>query len=212
MTEHVLDRRPHFDERSKAYPIRALLDTSQPRSYSWRCTTWLDQGREGACVGHAWAHERAAMPVERPATSEDAFEIYRAAQKIDPWPGEDYSGTSVLAGAKAAMTKGWLKEYRWAFNLNDTLTAISRKGPVVLGIDWYEGMFETDIYGYVRPTGALAGGHAILARGVNITRRTVSLHNSWSQDWGVNGRALITWDDLGMLLASGGEACVPVLR
>jgi hypothetical protein len=45
-----LDRLIQFDERSRAFPIRALLpDKAKPRSYSWPCGVWLDQGQEGAC-------------------------------------------------------------------------------------------------------------------------------------------------------------------
>ncbi len=206
----VLDRVPQFDARSRQYPIRALLSTTTPRSYTWRCNTWLDQGAEGACVGHAWAHERAARPVERTASSADAFEIYYMAQDLD---GQDWTvGTSILAGAKATVEKGWLYEYRWGFGLQDALAAISRHGPVVLGIDWHTGMFDTDDQGFIRPTGTVAGGHAILATAVSVTRRTVTLHNSWGESWGANGKALISWDDLGLLLAADGECCVPVRR
>lgn len=212
MTTRILDRRVSFDERSRQYPIRELLTTTRPRSYTWSVGTWLDQGTEGACVGFAWAHERAARPVARPATETDARALYRHAQTLDEWPGENYDGTSVLAGAKASTARGWLTEYRWAFNLNDALAAISRHGPCVLGIDWYTGMFDPDPDGFLHPDGPLAGGHAILAVGVNVNRRTVTLHNSWGRGWGVDGKAKLSWDDLGFLLSEQGECCVPVRR
>jgi hypothetical protein len=206
-----LDRLPEFDERSRSYPIRGLVPQT-PRSFTWRCDTWLDQGTEGACVGHGWAHEAAARPVPRQVTSADAMAIYRRARQLDQWPGEDYSGTSVIAGAKATKERGWLREYRWGFSLNDALTAISRHGPCVLGLDWWTGMFAPDLNGQVHVTGRLEGGHCILAVGVNVKRRTVTLHNSWGHGWGVGGRCFISWDDLGGLLADGGECAVPVLR
>lgn len=62
-----LDRLVQFDERSRGYGIVPLLeaqDKTQPRSYTWGCDIrTLDQGREGACVGFAWAGEAAARPV-----------------------------------------------------------------------------------------------------------------------------------------------------
>lgn len=131
---------------------------------------------------------------------------------MDQWPGEDYDGTSVLAGAKVMLARGFIREFRWAFNLQDLLVTVSRKGPVVLGINWYESMFEPDADGYLRPNDSLAGGHAILCIGVNVKRRDVTLFNSWGPNWGNLGRARVTWDDLDRLLHEDGEACVPVRR
>jgi hypothetical protein len=214
-----LDRLESFDERSRSFPVRALLATTAPRSYTWGVPGGvgqvLDQGREGACVGFAWAAERAARPVPRPTTDADALAVYRAAQVVDEWPGEAYSGTSVLAGAKVAAERGWLTEYRWGFGLDDALAAISRHGPCVLGIPWYDSMYRPTIKGgraSITVTGTVVGGHAILARGVSVKRREVLLRNSWGPDWGIGGDAAISWDDLGRLLAAGGECCVPVLR
>jgi hypothetical protein len=214
-----LDWLPYKDARSRNYPIRELLGATGPRSYTWGVPGGrgqvLDQGREGACVGFAWAAERAARPIPRPTTNADALAIYRAAQVIDEWPGEAYSGTSVLAGAKVARERGWLREYRWAFGLDDALAAISRHGPAVLGIPWYDSMYRPTVNNgraTITVSGSVVGGHAILARGVSVRRRQVMLRNSWSASWGLGGDAWISWDDLGRLLADGGEACVPVLR
>jgi hypothetical protein len=206
-----LDRREQFDERSRAFPIRALVPT-KPRSYTWRCCVTLDQGREGACVGFAWAHEVSARPLELRQETSDALWFYREAQKVDEWPGENYSGTSVLAGAKVVQREGFLTEYRWAFGLQDLVLALGYKGPAVLGIPWYEGMYEPDPKGIIRPTGRVAGGHAILANGVNVKRELVRLHNSWGPDYGLGGSAFISFGDLERLLHEDGEACIPVVR
>lgn len=212
----ALGRLPEFDERSRAFPIRALLPSVGPRSYTWALAGVdepLDQGQEGACVGFAWSHEAAAKPViERGITNQFAYDAYRAAQQIDQWPGDDYDGTSVLAGAKIMLARGYIREYRWCFNLDDVLTTVSRRGPVVLGINWYEGMFNTDANGYVRPTGSIAGGHAIMCNAVNITRKDVTLTNSWGINWGRYGRCRMTWEALDRLLHEDGEACVPIRR
>lgn len=206
-----LDRLVQFDERSRAYPIRAVVP-KKPRSYTWRCKTYLDQGSEGACVGFSWAHEIAARPKESIVQVDTARKIYQRAQQIDEWPGEAYEGTSVIAGAKAAVELGAIKEYRWAFGLEDLVLAIGYTGPVILGVNWYSGMFNTDEKGFIKPDGYLAGGHAILANGVNVKSRYVKLHNSWGPHWGKQGSAYITFDDLNRLLQEKGEACVPLLR
>lgn len=210
--ERTLDRRIHYDPLSRNFPIRELVGPRPPRSYTWRCDMWLDQRSEGACVGFAWAHELVARPKVVPADENLARTIYREAQRLDVWQGEAYSGTSVLAGAKAVHARGHLREYRWAFGFDDLLLAIGYAGPAVLGLEWRTGMWNTDDKGFVHVTGQVVGGHAILAHAVSVKGRYVVLHNSWGTSWGVNGRARISFDDLDALLRDGGEACIPVFR
>lgn len=230
----VFDRAVYFDERSRNYPITAGISTYPLRGYTWSCAAFNDQGQQGACVGFAWSHELTARPYPVPTDNALARSIYLRAQQIDEWAGEDYSGTSVLAGAKATKellnTSGqaYLQEYRWAFGINDLLLALGYKGPAVLGLNWYSGMFNTDSAGFIRKTGSWVGGHAILARGCSLVwvdkngprqysnldtqRSYVLLRNSWGADWGTNGDAKISVADLDALLRENGDACVPVLR
>ncbi len=208
----VLDRLVEFDEASRAYPIREAVGDKPLRSYTWRCEAWNDQGREGACVGFAWSHELAARPVVLPASEAEALALYRRAQVLDQWPGENYEGTSVIAGAKAVQERGGLLEYRWAFGLDDLALAVGYKGPAVLGVNWYEGMFDTDADGYVRVSGRVAGGHAILCRAVSVPGQYFVLRNSWGRSWGVDGDCKVSFADMGRLLAEDGEACIPVRR
>lgn len=214
MSDPRLGRRVSFDERSRNFPIRAIMPTgARPRSYTWACPVWLDQGQEGACVGFAVSHEAAARPVSvKGITNDTAKALYDRARQLDEWPGESYSGTSVLGGVKAGQEKGWYAEYRWSFSLEDLILAIGYKGPAVLGVNWYDSMFDTDKNGLVKVTGSIAGGHAILARGVNIRQKLVCLRNSWGRDWGLDGDCFISFDDLKKLLYEDGEACVPVKR
>lgn len=214
MPDHGLGRLPEFDDRSKSFGIRTLLGAPRPpRSFTWSCKAHLDQGSEGACVGFSFAHELAARPVQIPATDALAFQIYREAQKIDQWPGEAYSGTSILAGAKIVQARGYFTEYRWGFNLADVLEAVSYHGPAVIGINWYSGMSQPDMtHGFLSVTGRIQGGHAILIRGVSVRRQAVLLHNSWGRDWGINGTAQLRFADLERLLNEDGECCIPVKR
>lgn len=210
----VFDRRVRFDERSRNYPVRALIAAdARPRSYTWRCEKWLDQGREGACTGFALAHEAAGRPVVVAGiTNITAQDVYHRARELDEWPGEDYEGSSVLGAMKAGMERGWYKEYRWAFGEADLALAIGHCGPAVLGINWYEGMLTPDLFGKIRVSGAVAGGHAILCNGYNARRREYRLHNSWGEDWGQRGECIIGADDMARLLREQGEACIPVVR
>lgn len=233
----VLDRLVQFDEESRNYRAVEGIEDKPFRSYTWSCDVYNDQGREGACVGYAWGHELSARPVVHRVGADFATAIYHRARQIDPWPGEDYEGTSVLAGIKAVMEV--LNErdlplyggYRWAFGIQDVVRTIGYKGPVVLGINWHYSMYFPDKNHFIAPTGNPIGGHAILANGVKVVEKVpddsygikswdnvdldksyVRLHNSWGTDYGKGGDAFITLRNLDALLKANGEACIPTLR
>lgn len=220
-----LDWRSFHDERSRAYPVRTLVGDAPPViKRLWTGGPVLDQGSEGACVGFAWAGELAASPV-RVARVSDAFalDLYRQAQTLDEWEGEAYSGTSVLAGAKASAARGYIGQYRWSFSIEDLRDAVIHLGPAVIGIPWYDGMYDPRPSGLLNVSGPVVGGHAILVRGYHpgirlkgegwFTRHEVFvLRNSWGSDYGRGGDAYVTAADLATLLATQGEACIPLDR
>ena len=208
-----LGRLIEFDLTSTRYPIRSLLGPrSVLQSKEWPCFEYLDQGNVGACVGFSCEHDIAADPVMLPVSHNHAMQIYKEAQRIDPWPGEDYEGTSVLAGVKTLKAMGYISEYRWAFSIDDVLDTLANYGPVIFGINWYSGMFYPNAAGVINPSGSLAGGHAILGVGYNHEHQLVHLHNSWGQGWGRGGDCWISVANLTRLLNERGEACVPVVR
>jgi hypothetical protein len=232
----TLDRIPQFDERSRGFAAVQPDDRRPFKNKNWTCDLSLDQGREGACVGFALAHELAATPKKITTSESMALEIYRNAQKIDPWPGEDYSGTSVLAGMKTVQSmthpdgRPLIREYRWAFGLEDVMRVISYNGPVVLGIEWQSSFYEPDAEGRIWLNNDPVGGHAILAKGLNLVpnagvdepvdltdldlvESTVTLHNSWGEGYGDGGDCYINLHDLRHLLHDkDGEACIPLKR
>lgn len=208
-----LDRIPEFDPKSRRFGIAEVLPDKPKRSYSWRTAKVLDQGREGACVGFGWSHELLARPVVQGGVDDAyALSIYHEARELDDWPGEDYSGTSVLAGAKAVQRRGHMTEYRWGFSLDELVMALGYQGPVVLGLNWYTGQMAADAENYIRPTGQVEGGHAICAFGVSISKQRIALVNSWGDDWGDGGRCWMTFEDMDRLLHEQGEQCIPVGR
>lgn len=216
-TDHSmpLGRLVQFDERSRQFSIRELIASSTaPRSYTWRCDTYLDQASSSSCVGHSWAHEIIARPAVDHVDSAYAYSVYHRAQQIDEWPGAEpsYYGTSVLAGAKATKETGRIAEYRWAFGIDDMIMAVGRKGPAVVGTAWYEGMFYPDAEGVMKPTGRVSGGHAYLVKGVSLKKEQFRIHNSWGKSWGKGGDAYISFEDMDRLLKEQGECCIPVKR
>jgi hypothetical protein len=212
--QHGFGRLVSFDEKSRNFPIRALIaDKAERISRLWPCDIVLDQGSEGACTGFSVSHEAAAEPVVVPnITDEIALEIYRRARQLDEWPGEDYDGSSVLGAMKAAKERGWYDEYRWAFGEEDLALALGYKGPAVLGINWYEGMSDPDRDGLITATGSVQGGHAILCNGYDAEKKLYRLHNSWGKGFGVKGECFVCVEDMVKLLKEDGEACIPVVR
>lgn len=230
MPKRTFDWMSNHDPRSRNFPIMAAITPVEPRNISWKVPTPLDQGQEGACVGFAWLHEALTTPVKvvlafvrallplglggKPGNVVAQW-IYKQAQKIDEWAGESYDGTSVNAGAKVMRKLGLIKEWRWCFSVDEVIQALMR-GPVVLGIPWYYGMYEAP-GGILKVSGHLVGGHAIVARAYRKAgvifpdEAAIGLFNSWG-DWGDKGCAWIRASELKALLAEQGEACVPVSR
>lgn len=209
-----LGRIKQFDERSRSFNVKELVDDKPLRSYTWRIKERLDQLDTPACVGFSWAQELVSRPKEvLGLNSEFAYtKVYRAAQQLDDFPGGNYEGTSVLAGAKAIQTLGFMKSYHWAFSFQDALRSIGYMGPGVLGIDWYESMFEADSDGFLKVEGEVAGGHAILVRGINLKDKYVLLANSWGASFGIGGDCKLRFDDFERLLGEDGEYVTPVGR
>ena len=220
-----------MDEASRAYPIRTLVAGQKPRSYTWKLPVPnLDQGREGACVGAGFTHELLSRPV--PIAGLDMTfareRVYWPTQQRDPWEGGEYpgaqpvyGGTSVLDGAKTIVDLGYATGYRWTFSMDDLILAVGFGGPVVMGLDWFEGMFEPDEDGFIWPTGQWVGGHCILNNRVMIGRHArykgrqfFELPNSWGPDWGpIGGYCRLDFEAMRYLLIERrGEGCVMVGR
>jgi hypothetical protein len=215
-----------FDRRSLDFPVGAALNTEQqePVSHTWAIpdgTPVLDQGSEGACVGFGVTNELLFYPVAvRGLDAVFAREkIYWVAQREDPWPGGSYDGaspryegTSVLYGVKAAADLGYYTEYRWATKEKELALGVGYLGPAIIGVDWYEGMFQPDSKGFIHPTGDKAGGHCTLIIGVNVKSGYYDLHNSWGASWGTKGNCKISFEDMQKLLGDGGECCIITQR
>jgi C1A family cysteine protease len=215
MSSMILDWKPNHDERSREYPMRTLLSQVPIETKMWQQGTILDQGQEGACVGFGWTAELLAEPMPYQAREDSgnnyARNLYLEAKVLDEWPGENYEGTSVLAGAKALKNRNLIGGYRWCFGIDELRDTIISQGPVVIGVPWYEGMYEAE-GGVVTITGKKVGGHCLTVTGYDADKNMFRWQNSWGRGYGLDGSALIGYNDLAGLLSEQGEACIPMDR
>lgn len=239
-TARVLDWRPRYDERSRGYGM-APADAGLPATgVLFRHTLLLDQGQEGACVLCALTHEAAAYPYPVPGLTLDyALGAYREAQRRDPWPGEAYAGTSVLAGCLTMRDRGHYSGFRWAFSPEQLAHGLvvrekgRQRGPAAVGVQWREGSYQTDHLGLLRPSGNVVGGHCLCFLGfvpadpdellrlqlerVGLWNAVVSLRgepcfvvlNSWGEVFGQRGLCIVPLSVAREWCATGWEAAQP---
>lgn len=186
--------------------------------------TPLNQGSEGTCVGHGWRHWLEAAPVIQITGIEEpsARNIYIAAIARDEWAGNDWGdmqfGTSVRAGGKALTDLGLVSEYNMTRSVHTAADWVGGKnaenffigGPLVIGVNWYTSMFETDAEGFLRISGRVEGGHCVCLLGWSEKRGVFYGVNSWGREYGRNGRFIIAAEDFSRLLSEDGEAWTAV--
>lgn len=215
-----LGRKHAFDPRDHAFLRRATLPHAKPqrRRMYWIMPDNLDQGQSPQCVAYGWEHYLMASPVKNRMYKTPA-DLYHEAQLADEWPGEDYDGTSVRAGAKALQAAGYLKSYEWAFDLDTMTRHLLDFGPVVVGTNWYEDMFFPSAYSgkdlFLTVTGNFAGGHCWVLDGCNLDGKCYCGEpgkyqgfNSWGKDWADSGRFWICPKDVARLIREDGEVCM----
>lgn len=186
----------------------------------------LDQGQYGTCVGNGWSQWANTDPIDDKYTEgmgqsaknggPYARAVYYEATVIDGQPDDPdapnggQQGSTVRSGAKAMQARTRLSAYAFASSIDEIKQFVQQSGPVVVGTDWTNDMFNPDANGYITPTGATEGGHCYLIVGDLESEGAFLFQNSWGSSWGLNGRFKMKYADFEKLLNSGGEACAAV--
>ena len=203
------------DKRDSNFLIenRLYLTSTNLTSRYWDSEEWWgNQGNTPQCVGYAWAHWIEDGPVKHGGRAPiiNPTLIYREAQKLDEWLGENYDGTSIRGAAKYLKNTGKISSYLWTYDLGVLIQTLLTKGPVVVGTNWYMGMFYPNRNGLIKVTGINAGGHAYVINGVDTRTKLFRIKNSWGRSWGKNGFAFISFSDMQRLMREQGEICLAV--
>ena len=211
-----LGRHVEHDPRSRNYSYRRSLPITSVQHMSY--IDILDQGQLGSCTGNAAVGALGYAPfwesLSASLLDEDlAISVYSQATVEDSFPGvypPTDTGSSGLAVAKVLQGRGLISGYRWMFSYLDALGALMQ-APVIVGTNWYEGMFYPDATGRVTISGAVAGGHEYILDGYDAEAGkgfggVVWCRNSWGADWGVQGRFAMFGATLQRLLEQDGDA------
>lgn len=200
---------PSVDLRDSQYLMGAHLgDVIVLPGYKlWEIGEILDQGTEGSCVGHGWAAWHNSKPTGHVNQVDHNYAVgwYERAQEIDEWPGTDYDGTSVRAGARVGVERGLLDEYVWATGLDEIDAWLLGKGPLVIGAKWFRSMDEVDSEGFVAvdPESGVRGGHCLLCYGIG-RGGNYNFQQSWGYGYGKEGTFRMRPEDMMRWIASSG--------
>lgn len=218
-----LGRNVVHDSTSRRYAFAARRDPRELQSKRHAMhLPILDQANEGSCTGHGataniggdafWAAAREVVSTDAQEAHLYARGLYSQATTLDPWEGQfepDDTGSDGLSVAKALQQRGLISGYQHAFSLEATLNALAAR-PVIVGTSWLRDMFEPGADGRIAVSGAVDGGHEYCLDELDVENRRAWIRQSWGARWGQGGRAWMTWDDLGRLLADDGDCTVLV--
>lgn len=220
------------------FSARALLPRITPElppSKYWVSDTLaLDQGAVSAAVGFCAARLRRTDPLpEDPVHAsrdidlqfpgeEGSFQCsagdllesdrlgyyyYALCKEKD---GHEGPGTWARVACSVLREEGVIGAYLWAHTPEEFEQWIMLRGPIMVGLNWYEGMMEPDEEGIVRLTGEIVSSHQVLVRGLNLLEGRYLIANSWGAQWGQLGDCWIAKDDLHRLVFDeSGDAICP---
>lgn len=171
----------------------------------------------GSCVGNACTYALSALldaeqlaavglsTTDAARAEEFAIAWYSEATERDEWLEYTYPvddcGSSGLGGSLAGQAAGWISGYDTATTALGVCSALQR-GPVLIGMPWYNAMFEPDDAGFIDSgdweRSGIAGGHEVCVIGLESValtetgeidaENTVLLCvNSWGPSWGDGG-------------------------
>lgn len=161
----------------------------------------------GSCVGQATTYALSALgigavPSDLVEAEKYAVRRYSAATKRDEILAYQYpvidSGSSGLGSCRALQQERLIRSYQWATNRRG-IGVLMQTGGILIGLPWYNSMFEPDSDGFIDAGGpevfvpsGLAGGHELYAARLEAWKDDdpnqciLAGPNSWGP-WGDSG-------------------------
>lgn len=219
-----LGRHVRHDSRSLQYQVDS--DAVTLKSARWPSQIpVLDQGQLGSCTGNAAVNVLATYPfwTTDPVTSllsatndkldeQIAVGVYSAATRLDAYAGTyppTDTGSDGLSVAKVLLQQGRISGYQHAMSLAAALAALT-KSTCMAGTVWRGDMFNPTASGELKTTGQVEGGHEYKLDEIDVENKRIWILNSWTHEWGIGGRAWMSWTNFGDLLADSGDVTVLV--
>jgi hypothetical protein len=177
----------------------------------WRTGRILNQGQASSCGGYSATQNLMSDPRRKniPDPDKTATDIYRLAQKLDEYPGEEpeYYGTTLTGVVKAMQSMNLItNKVIWITSVPSLITAL-QVGTVVVGTNWYWNMAVTS-KGRMAVKGSNLGGHAWLVNGYDAPNKLLYGTNSHGRNYGTGGKMTISFDDMTILFKEGGSGCL----
>lgn len=95
-------------------------------------------------------------------------------------------------------SKRKITEYSFLTTLNEILTKLTAKKPVLIGMNIYDEFLVVDkanpILSMPTSTSYPLGGHAVTVLGYNLSKQLVLIKNSFGNEWGDNGYGWISFE------------------
>lgn len=223
-------RKPGDFEHVEKYPFSMVAPESVTvvnktlKLPSWHWTH--DQGGEGACVGYGDSMMMSLLNKKR----YNPEWLWNEAKKVDEWPdtnpGDD-NGTSVRAACDVLRDQGHclvkttyplkaegIQTNRWAVNVDEMRTGLSKGIPIAIGVNWYENFDnpvkkgKEDFIG-IGDLGSIRGGHCVCIYGASDKRQAFRVKNSWGKSYPL---VWLPYKTMQRLLDEDGEATLVVDR
>lgn len=160
----------------------------------------LDQGSTPHCGGFGGAQWGNTEPVTDHYDNADAHALYYESVAIGGVPRTE-NGVETRWVAKALQARARLVSYAFALTTAEVRQWVQDKGPVMVGSDWTDDMFDPDAQGFIVPSGPVAGGHFWVIVGDLVAESAFLCLNSWGASWGLDGRFKIRHSDFAKLLS-----------
>jgi hypothetical protein len=183
----------------------------------------LNQGTDGGSVGFGWAAMLEQVNAEEfPASARTATNIQHMAHMDDVERSNILIGASLLGAARYLKRSRYITGYRWGLDTNEIIDCLSVFGPILLGLQWFDSMYNPRPNGIVEVNGPSVGEHCVLADGYLPAEDAMRMGlgptelirfvNSFGTGYGIAGRGYLRVMDLAFLLKpeNRGEGVVPL--